>query len=180
MPRPPTDAEKDELEERLVAHHEAGHAVAAAVLGCRFKYVVMWDEGGGELRPSGWYWSDYPAHVVWLDRLTVATMAGGWAEILAMPERYQHDAHFLEWVNESSRLDFEAAAHDAIAAGYKVHEIEALLDRSGAEARQLISDNWFAVEAVAQALRERRGLREEEVLRIVAEVLGPQAVNTGE
>lgn len=128
------------------AYHEAGHAVAAVVLGVRFDSVFVLGDSGRitPRRVDGLpvRWPDDPATAVF-------TAAGPVAE-----------------ARQARRSLFNVLC-DGGAADYNDlggHDVDAVI----AHARQMLRQHWRAVESVAGALLERGILEESDVALLVS------------
>jgi len=165
------------------AYHEAGHAVVAVRLGCRFEYVTIIadpDEGSaGHLKHLA---EDQESR-----RHQMTTEE--WHASLALPEaermrlfEEEEQRHLdaitvsIAGIAASARWhgdDWETMADELLYDQYDgdyaaVESLYSGLDDEGKErAYQMVSDDWGAVEAVAHALMERKTLTEDEVKELV-------------
>ena len=139
----------------VIAHHEAGHAVAAFFLRDKFKHVtiVPKDESAGHLLPLRPVRSMEKTH---------ARAIVGLAGIIAQRRyngrcvREYHSAPDRKMV---SSYAFDLAGSQAVA--------QALLNLWYAQANELIKNRWNAVEDVASALLRDKTLSSDDVRDII-------------
>lgn len=152
------------------AYHQAGHVVVAYVLGLPVPDLSL--EPDPEAAETCGYslWADALAEegagaagdVEGLEAEAIACLAGPIAEAMVAGE-------FDEGVAED---DLYLALDLAEAAVGGEEGRDAFLDRAEDRAESLLDEAWTAVEAVAGALVEARGLDADRVREIVAGALG--------
>jgi hypothetical protein len=145
---------------RDTARHEAGHAVFAIRHGIRFDHAVVYeDRSGGQVTTRGVASGNYP------NWITMYLM-GAIGAVVVGPRRSWLQRH----VDDGASEDF-ASARALIAllpeAWRFVGDIEEHFSR---RAEEFAKTNRRQIEAVADALFERRRLSEAEVTQIIAAV----------
>lgn len=170
----------------LTAFHEAGHAVAHAVLDLPFDYVTIVPEDGAAghvayTRPNEivetWNDGDRDSAEIrhYIERELIATLAG----LVAQKRRFPRSDQRMTVPTDLKDVDgnplrrMAAPGADHTTAGRIVADIFGDDDVAfkyfcfvEARARALICDRWSAVERVAQALMDRHKLDYSEVLRL--------------
>ncbi len=165
-----SEEEKRQLLERYVgtAVHEAGHAVAAYVLGVDFESVTIDidPETGaiGSVRTTPW-----PEELAKLDdnspevrKLQLAnivfSLAGGVAERrLASQAKWDWDVGDTPDVNEAITL----------ASVYGDDDLESVMREAWDRTYDIIDENWLAVRALAWALVDKHRIEKKEAIEII-------------
>lgn len=158
------------MDERLVAYHEAGHAVAAFYLGLRVREVsivpdadalghVSWKPMPPSFRPDA---EVSPRVRDRIEREAIATLAGPWAEEKAGGD----DA----WRTSGSDLDDSVALLQYLCASDD--ELQAYLHLVSIRARNLVERLWDSIDALAHQLLAKRRLSGEEVRRLMVRTFG--------
>ena len=165
---------------RIIRYHEAGHAIAAYHHGCLITRVSVTDAE---------YITDYrsPAFGGWVELWGEAciTMAGILAEQLAMYGEVSPEepwADILAFLgDEEEALEAEVYYHDLLDDDHST--LVRLLQQMGndpmgddpaeyyrivvMDSRQLVTDHWTEIDAVARALEQKHTLDGQEVVRII-------------
>lgn len=159
----------DNAEARLTAHHEAGHAVAGAVLGHPFAYVTIraTDDAAGHVR--GLVGDRQPLNYDEFDEdadreMCIEYMAGSLAEARAayLDPSNRDSLEDLELAMRMSGGDWDLGYLSSVL--YLAHPY---LDEVWADTKILVEEQWPAIHAVAVALVDRETLTHGEVLAIV-------------
>ncbi|HEX9238055.1 MAG TPA: hypothetical protein VF866_04760 [Xanthobacteraceae bacterium] len=184
------------MDKRLLAYHEAGHAVVARLLGVGVAVVIMFptadQKAGVKTKSAEWETGDDPeavAHACELDAKVV--MAGSIAEQIHRPiktrtklERRRKHGWASDTENASSFVGkavlirsgvppavfhFEGNKdYDYDVTPEQIATANALLRRLHGETHKLLKDNWPAVERVAAAFMEQPLVSEEEIDALIA------------
>lgn len=155
--------------ERRVAYHEAGHAVAASILGFHIIEVSIGDDGKfqgycavmpPDPTPGGLSIGEYEAAII--------------RKHAGMRALFQVSADPQDLVSEAARLDAEAARQMANDARNQFEALaghadltawyDALLNRTVT----LVEEYWQAISAIAEMLLERRRMDGQEVQATIA------------
>jgi ATP-dependent Zn protease len=166
--RPPAKVPKTIHSRRLqaTAHHEAGHAVAAWRKGLRFKHVTIEPnaEAGslGHLLHSSAKWfnpeiDQSDRAILHAERHIITAFAGQIAEAKFLGRRVRY----------GMKRDNEGAVDLGIRMCGSSEVREAYLRYCFLASRNLVDANWKAIEAVAEALLERRTLSQEDVIEVI-------------
>jgi len=184
----PVAVETDAMDERIIAIHEAGHAVIARVLGIAVSRVAMFPTGGKgsiagaqtetESASSLANEADRSAQIRAAETDAKICLAGLCAQQKYQPSKVKHRMP-LEW-----RDDFELAkqfvvkavlletdpafnlpteAHDIILNPDASAQVVSRFDRISSDVKGLINDNWPAIEGTAEELLRLRAISGEEV-----------------
>ena len=153
---------------RLTAYHEAGHAVMAQLCGRRLTEVeIVGDEDHSgsvqSLRFADEHGSvhDPALPTAPIERRLLCTAAGMVAENLATGRQ--------EW--DESCEDLDAAVHLAMKVVGDCERVVPYLEIVREHTEELLRGQWRAVEALADALVERRRMSGEEVRRLLVPLL---------
>jgi len=141
-----------------IAYHEAGHAVAAVVLGLEVEMASIVPEG------------DILGHVVapepidsslecWIARATML-----WCGPLAAQR------HFGAFIDDGGSDDHESIDVFGDCAAIGAGELGGFKEWTRARAMSVLNANWSAVTAVALALLEHDTLTGDEIRQLVAQV----------
>ena len=169
---------QDLSKRRIAAYHEAGHAVAAHVLGRKIVSVSVEpdaDEGSGgrlTLTQEWWPGDNYePGSLLALNAehpyeywITIL-LAGGIAQRIGTGT----EPAFGHTVDDHTRA--AEIALSAVDIAPEPSDISALQKRARLRTEKLIEDHWGAVEALTTALLERQTLSGEEVRQVIADAL---------
>ena len=131
---------------QIAAHHEAGHAVIAHMLGCRVGRVSVDEDSGATLIK----WSGRGEQRI--ERQILSNLAGPFAQRRFAP-----------------RSHWRSRSHDGVASGYDFDNVTGLIfDLHGkgkvaerywaymeARAETLVDQYWLHIESVAKALLKR-------------------------
>lgn len=161
------------MTERLVAYHEAGHAVAAFYLGLRVREVsivpdadglgyVFWKPMPSSFRPDV---EVTPKVRDRIEREAIATLAGPCAEEKAGG----NDA----WRTSGSDLEDSVALLGYLCTSDD--ELQAYLNLVCIRARNLVERLWHSIDSLAHELLAKRRLSGEEVRRLIARTFGAAA-----
>lgn len=162
-----------------VCYHEAGHAVAAVVLGLGLRYVRVWDKMWARRLSDGtWAHCDGRCNIHW-PSVTVrrrVTWRRYHAVMLLSGHISRDEYHPISlradvgsW-SDLAQVAWTLRLRYARGCSRKsmVRRQTASLRGPRREARSLLRDHWPAVRAVARALQRRCRLTGAEVRRIVA------------
>lgn len=145
-------------EREVIAHHEASHAVAAAVLGVPFDYVEVFDRPQEAERLGPEYLSTgtmrfHEAPSSWgralRRRAAVVALAGAWGEAFVRRSG-------CDWSRSDRRMAEEYVADHG----------DTTLVQLSIEARGLIERHWQAVHSVARGLLRFNRLSADDVAQI--------------
>jgi ATP-dependent Zn protease len=150
----------------LVAHHEAGHAVAAFAFHRRFKRVTIMpgDSSGGHIAIFSAGSSRTTPAIA--HRNAVCALAGPAAQRRFSPHSFRHFHGSDDWC---SAQDY------AFSLGGETKTIIAQLVLWEQRAKDLVNGRWAQIEKVARALIERRTLTYEQFCNLLVPPV-PQAV----
>jgi hypothetical protein len=182
----------------VIAHHEAGHAVIARVLGVSFDYVTMDPADGAEAhvkaRDAIWQArdADLPAQLKALATDGKMALAGPYAQM-----RYEPDASAIKalkefsipvdawgdmnWVCDMKKISkcvawsvlLRTHVCSSLSECEGVHadaaECKGLYDQLGDETEKLVAENWPAIERVAKQLKRQPTLTQIEVDALIAD-----------
>lgn len=153
-----------------VAHHEAGHAAAAGLLGGRIDGVEIFDrpgeriDGVGLVRGVAWVSVPKPRDTA------VMLLAGACAEARFLGIGWSRLVQRFYRLDNPDFLDFCAAVrvwqYDPSGIGKSRTE---LLEDAIDDAHRLLDERWPTVKAIAHALVRRRGLTGDQVAEFVAD-----------
>lgn len=152
------------------AYHEAGHAVAAWILGLKFKQVTIHPTGRGtlgcitELNAPRWFRPDLqmtPRIRVMAERRILVFFAGKCAQ----------EQYLGKGVRTGYESDYDAAVALAAKLCSDSDVADAYLTYCLTAAKAVIRRNWSAVAAVAEALVEVETLSFGQVARLIASTL---------
>ena len=159
------------LENRtLAAHHEAGHAVVAVLLGMPVDVVTIGADGSGSrcrIRPRGRNLRQILAYAAThlggglAEERLMAPLGMRWEGPSILPGGFDDEAHFRAWIRRIRMLhgaDQSRSREDRIFRGM-VRRVRRLLARD---------ETWRAVRAVAEQLLRKGELGGAEVRAIVA------------
>lgn len=168
-----SEEEKQQLLERYVgtAVHEAGHVVAAYVLGIEFEYVTIETdpETGaiGSVRTIPWpeelvNQDDFAPEVRKLQQAHIIfSLAGGIAERrLASQVKWKWDVGDFPDIQEATDLAFI----------YGNDDLATVMDDAWEKAHEIIESNWPIVRTLAWALVEKHHIEKKEVLKIIEDI----------
>ena len=162
--RTTSDTEADSVSsDKDTAHHEAGHAVIGCVYGRPPSSVTIVRNGPAagkaEFDPdipnfARSYLNQSPQKRAYTEARVVGELAGSAAHDLFRPGRTpdQGDEHDLRWAKELIGELVSWEDHDKY------------LEQARAKAKQLLTNNWEWVQAIARALLERKTLSRHEIL----------------
>src|ERR1700722_18898077 len=152
------------------AFHEAGHAAAAVLTGFGVAELVERsgvDQKGCTRVARDEEWPETPELI---ERGVVFRVAGAVAELAAVS---RESATLLDWGNSGIRdnetaekLFVWAQAHSTVPAEFQQVTYTVYRDKVSRKAMSLLRANWPLVEAIADALLERRSLDQAEVQAI--------------
>jgi sugar (pentulose or hexulose) kinase len=131
----------------IAAHHEAGHAVVAHMLGCHVKRVSI-DEGGGGATLIRWGRGGHRT-----ERQILSNLAGPFSQRRFAPHsrwRSRNHAGFA-----AAWRDFDNVAtliYDLHGKGRVAEKYRSYME---ARAESLVDEHWLRIESVARALMER-------------------------
>ena len=143
---------------RAIAHHEAGHAVAAWRLGLKFRRVTIKSEGdslGHVLNVRGPKWLNDELGIIWI----VYDMAGQIAE-----EKFRGRRPHA-WAHSDDDRSAIVLAMRAIPGSQRT--VNAFLHYCFESARDIVDSQWPQVTAVAAALLAQDTLTYEETLEVI-------------
>ena len=152
-------------EHAIAAHHEAGHAVVANRLGLMVRSVSIAADGGGLTKLTG---------VGSGERAILITLAGPYAQRRYAPHsrwRWRNHLGFLPQAGHARDFDIVTALIGRMEHG-TVKVSRAYRRYVEVRAEELVEQYWQRIEAVAQALIERRTLTGDEMKVIFAKLLG--------
>ena len=140
-----------------VAHHQAGHAVAAWVLGLPLAKVTIpvHDETDGGCTYQGWpRWfrpdvTVFAQHRVQAERHITSMLAGPEAERRHRAEAGHVDDHALA---DNARHDYDSATDLATYLAADTADYEALLARLRTHTVALVEEHWASVISLAEQL----------------------------
>jgi ATP-dependent Zn protease len=155
--------------ERVTAYHEAGHAVAATVLGHPINSVTVVpgenDLGGMLPDPDD---GQNLNTAFYLYRISLISLAGALAEICLKGTVNKSGVGITDMKSgtfvDSSDCDRAKKVANCIKRDHRMRKIRAFPVK---EAERLIRNNWSAVEAVAGALMQHKTLTLTDVIRII-------------
>jgi hypothetical protein len=150
-----TDQERERIERErpLVAHHEAGHVVAAwAVHGVEVKDVRLHPEGGGTTTTAGATSSP-------LGELLIS-MAGGEVDNMTRGNGACFEPGNLHDMHDQNDAIGRMGIRDADDAGPRYCDA---IERSGRVCEKFVRKNFYLIHEVATALEERGVLTGEEL-----------------
>jgi hypothetical protein len=153
------------------AYHEAGHVVAAFVLGVAyFESVDTFEGGGGKVVAKFWPFrgSEEEAMLKAARTDTILNSASGFSqyrylELLGVP---WEDAYARAF-ERGSALDVLSTTNILMATGLDDH----WRDRTLAEARELVTTYWEYVEKIAAKLLEKSHLTHHEITPLLVPLL---------
>jgi ATP-dependent Zn protease len=160
------------MDERLyVASHEAGHAVIDSLLNVPFERVSILRQNGllgfSKLEPPS-FESD-EAIPLYIDNFTIGGFAGPLAGIryleIAEPMAELNSEPWKAFVLEGCEPDFKLIRQFRNEAQMPVDE--STLENLESKAERLVLDNWDAIDAVAQQLKDKNELTAQQVQEIV-------------
>jgi ATP-dependent Zn protease len=176
-------------DKRRIAHHEAGHAVIARMLGVdvvRASILPTNKERGGSLNPSAEHLAgdDAQARLRGLETDAKIALAGPNAEKKYRPETNVQKAQREQWRDDlavctsaainivllrddpSIRFNF-TGARDFEPTETQAAEIRQLVNRFSREAQTLVEQHWPAITRVAAALLDRKILYNDEIAALI-------------
>jgi hypothetical protein len=172
--------------ERIIAHHEAGHAVVARLLGVTVVHASLLIGNAGVLTQSAEVLAhpdDTSGRLRGAEVDAKVSLAGPYAQQKYRPGMNKRRARSAEWkkdleIAKSSAVKivllgadphqtFDGSRHVTLCRE-QATEVERLFHRFGVEVMALLDEHWPAVERVAGALLDRRILHGDEVNALVA------------
>jgi hypothetical protein len=139
---------KREKHRAIAAHHEAGHAVVAHMLGCTVRRVAIGDDSGStEVR--------YGRGEQAKERAILVTLAGPYAQ-----KRFDQrsDWRGRSHTGVSSGCDFDIVTDLIHTMHGKGKVAEAYWRYVEARAEQLVNQHWDRIEPLAEALLQRKAM----------------------
>lgn len=178
------------MDEKIIAIHEAGHAVIARVLGIAVTQVAMFPTdgkggaAGAQTGSASWLANeaDRSAQIRAAENDAKVCLAGPHAQQKYRPSKVKHRMP-VEW-----RDDFELAkqfvvkavlletdpafnlpteGRDIILSRDASAQVVSRFDRISADVKSLVADNWPAIERTAEELLRLRTISGEEVDAII-------------
>lgn len=175
--------------QKVIAHHEAGHAVVARVLRIAVPHVAMFSTDGQGLADAttgsaSWLASkgDQAAHLRALEDDAKVSLAGPYAQgrhqklgaVRKHPPEWRDDMRSAMSLMVSAVLLKDDAGFDTTVAHAVTlspdqrEQVSRLFKRIGEETNKLVNDNWLAIERTADRLLQQRIISGEEVDAIIA------------
>jgi hypothetical protein len=177
---------------KIIAYHEAGHAVVARVLGIVVDHVTGFSTSPGALRHSaGWQArnADVSTQQVGIEKDAKVALAGPHAQLRHHPVRHPRITFVDEgrmpdgWQSDlasarNSACQIVLLKHGAISTALssttvtlnepQVAELNRLLGQLWKETEALVSEYWPAIERTAEALLHGRILIQDEIDALIA------------
>jgi hypothetical protein len=176
--------------DRIIAHHEAGHAVVARMLGVGVTHVALFPtvdtEGvaGACSESAAWQVraADAPARLAAYEKDAKVALAGPQAQHRYRPVRDFRKSWINNWRDDGLVAKSCAARIVLLADGIEMGDapvhatftegqgrrINATLQRLMEEAAAMVEENWPAIERVAQELLHRKILAEADLDALIA------------
>ena len=176
--------------ERIIVYHEAGHAVAARVMGVGVPHVALFPTidaeavAGACSESAAWRVrdADVPARLAAHEKDAKVSLAGPQAQHRYRPVRDFKKSWADNWRDDHLVAKSCATKIVLLEDGVEVGEatvsvtlteeqgrrINTLLHRLSKEAAALVEENWLAVERVAQELLQRKILSETDLDVLIA------------
>src|SRR4028118_1370490 len=162
-----------EEELRLTAYHEAGHAIVAWVVGLEMEGVSIEPQESSLGRVTFVPVEDIAAYNEILHRRLVSTYAGVRAVELFTSRPTDPGNPNLDPRDQGSDWD-EITDLTFRLAGPEESAQVAVQERASEEAQQILRENWYGVESVAEALLRHRSLQSANLSRILEEANCPR------
>jgi ATP-dependent Zn protease len=161
--------------ERAVAHHEAGHAVAACLVRIPFKTVNIIPDDETLGMCSLVLWKDFQPGIDNSRRTTArakayifVALAGQSAEIKFLRGRILRGVDY----QEDFKKAFEMALH--LVGNFKV--CQAYMDFVSEQTKAIIAYYWIPIQAVAKTLLRQKTLQRREVLHLIRNAWGTDSI----
>jgi hypothetical protein len=171
---------------RVIAHHEAGHAVIACKLGIRIDHVVVRGRRAAVIHSAGWLSmgdADIETRVAAYESDAVVALAG-----LAAQRRFQgHEDMFVTdslWEDDEDMANARGAIYRVICLRtgrplpteptsvtvdpLAFPTMTEAFDRLQTQAIHLVSTHWAAITRVAKALERHDRIDQTELNRLIA------------
>ena len=168
----------------IVAHHEAGHAVVAWMLGLKVEYVNILDGGAGAHTESATYLArdldneTYPAAI---SKDIIVALAGSYAQQRYRPQSAKRQP--AEWEDDRQVATSLGCRAALVASGVERDQIDLamlnnlnpgqqeyaihLFRQCGDRARELVADHWPVIVKFAQALLSRPILGADDIDKLI-------------
>jgi len=172
------------------AHHEAGHAVIARVLGVEVTYAAMLDanvqttsalyaarnsepatliagaESDAKVALAGAIAQQHYRPMT-KGQMLKAAREGGWTDDMATAKSLVAHILYLQNGHSASDLHNEPDPQGALRPLAETPEASALFNRLWNDTRALVERHWQAIERVAAAMLEPRALNQDDIDRII-------------
>jgi ATP-dependent Zn protease len=168
----------------IVAYHEAGHAVVAAMLGLKVVHVNILDGGAGAHSESATYAArdlDNETYLAAISKDITVALAGSYAQQRHRPVSAKRQP--AEWEDDRQVATSLGCRAALVASGVERDQIDlAMLNnlnssqqvyanhifrQCGDRARELVADHWPVIVKVAKALLSRPILNADDLDRLI-------------
>ncbi len=166
---------------QIVAHHEAGHCVAALRLGRPLRDAQVWESGNGQTRykKGEVHYCKNPSLEHVRGKMT-DLMAGQCAEFsfvfgIRHVSRFRYEVDFHREGGDFEQARVGAWLETSLGGPPPVVAFRQAVDR----AIPLVRDNWLHIQVVASQLYKKRAITEARVSEIInlVDLFGPRAMS---